>query len=909
MKVAARAQVIVVATLVGGLGCLAAVAPSYHALGRITGADWALLVAVLLLTIGSWQWPLVLYRNNGSQAFHLDEGFFVILALLLPSTATMGTFAVATVTAQLLKRRPLVKSIFNFGQMMMAVGAGLAVTRLLVPSSHPLKFGQVAAVTAGAGAFFLVNSGLVAVILRATGAAWRECMDGFSLAVALAIAGVLVGVLLSVSISDHSWALGVAIPSLVILRLVVSAQFKAQHDRARMQGLFEVTLEAHRLLRSEAVLDTIVASARELLRCPEAQITPIAPGPGEMAAPIDVAGATHWLVVWGRSRTEPFDNADRILLDAVAAIGKGALSNAELYRQVRFERERLASITLSIGEGVCAVDANGRLTFVNPAAAEIIHLPSVSVTVSDPIDKDALQAPDFLVSLAREAMDTRRVVTEDDVHFPGRDGGLVPVAYTASPVLDNDEPVGAVITFRDITERKAHEDEMVHHAFYDSLTGLANRRYLVDHLDQALKRSALDHKTHALIFVDVDRFKSINDSLGHVTGDDLLVAIANRMKGAVRGHDLLARFGGDEFILLLEDVADVDEAVAAARRICAAVEEPMTLSDGYEIVASLSVGIALTEPGKTSDDILRDADVAMYEAKIKGRGGAYQVFDIAAMGSRSSERLELEAALRRGLERQELEVHYQPFFSVKDLEIVGAEALVRWRHPEHGLLEPGRFIGMAEEAGLILPIGRYVMELACQEARAVRDNLGIELPISVNLSPRQFQLTSLVSDVARILEDSKLDPGAITFEITETMVMDDLAGAREVMKKLNRLGVRLAIDDFGTGHSSLGYLKQFPVHEVKVDRMFVKGVAEHPVDSAIVRAVVELASAMDIVAVAEGVETAEQLAGLKMLGCPVGQGYWFSRPLPVADFDNLLRRHFRPQVSDVGILRPGRLVS
>ncbi len=390
----------------------------------------------------------------------------------------------------------------------------------------------------------------------------------------------------------------------------------------------------------------------------------------------------------------------------------------------------------------------------------------------------------------------------------------------------------------------------------------------------------------------MDRFKSINDSLGHVTGDDLLVAIAARMKGAVRSHDLLARFGGDEFVVLLQDVAGVEVAVAAARRICAAVEHPMVLPDGYELVASVSVGIALTEPGKTADDVLRNADVAMYDAKIKGGGGIYKVFDQAAMGSRSSERLQIEADLRKGLERDELEVHYQPFYSLRDQRIVGAEALVRWRHPAHGLIGPARFIPMAEETGLILPLGRYVLDQACQQVRSIQERLHVDLPISVNLSPRQFQQSGLLSQVEAALAANGLPSELLIFEITETMVMEDLSGAREVMKKLNRLGVRLAIDDFGTGHSSLAYLKQFPVHEVKVDRAFIQGVAENQVDLAIVRAIIDLAYAMGISAVAEGVEAKDQATELNMLGCPVGQGFYFSRPLPAEEFGELLIRHF-----------------
>jgi diguanylate cyclase (GGDEF)-like protein/PAS domain S-box-containing protein len=891
MKLPRPARAIVAASIAGGAGTLV-IAGIRQSDCAPVGRGQLFVAAVLgVLMLGSWLWPLVVFRGGESEAAHVDECFFAILALLVPPVLTLGTLAVATVVAQAIRRRPVVKSAFNAGQILLAAGLGLAVSRGIAVPADSAGVAQVAAVVAGVAVFEVVNTALVSGVMASIGMTWREFTSDLMIQLTLAGGGALTGIVLALAVRAHRWAIVLAIPLLILGRWLIGARYAALYDRARTEGLYEVTLKANRQLRQQPVIETILESIRQLLRSPQATLTPANPDPGELSAAITIAGRQQWLVAAGRRRDEPFDDADRGLLRALAAVGDAALSNAELYQQVHVERERLSSITLNIGEGVCAIDAGGRLRFVNPAAAEMIDLSPLNIT-SDQATAPAVAAPDFLVAPASEAMRTGRTIREDDARFRGKDGATIPVAYTASAVMGDAGPSGAVITFRDITERKAFEDELHHHAFYDDLTGLANRRLLVERLEQALRRSELDRKTHALIFIDVDRFKSINDSLGHVTGDEFLVAIGDRMKGVVRGNDLIARFGGDEFVVLLEDVAGQDEAVIAARRICAAVQQPMVLSGGYEMVATVSVGIAMTGPGKTTDDLLRDADVAMYDAKVRGGGGVYRVFDQHSMGSRSAERIQIEADLRKGLERGELEVHYQPFYSLDGKQIVGAEALVRWRHPVNGLIAPMRFIPMAEETGLILPVGRYVLEQACAQVRSIRDRLGVEFPVSVNLSPRQFQESGLLSQVAAALDACGLPSESLTFEITESTVMEDLSGARDVMKKLNRLGVRLAIDDFGTGHSSLAYLKQFPVHEVKVDRAFVKGIAESRVDSAIVRAVIELANAIGISAVAEGVETPDQVTGLRMLGCRIAQGYFFSHPLPPNEFYELLKRHF-----------------
>jgi diguanylate cyclase (GGDEF)-like protein/PAS domain S-box-containing protein len=883
--------------LVGGLATLAVAVAVLLGSSGMPRSSTATAMLLTALVIASWVWPLMIYRDSTteSEAVQLDEGFLVIMAIVLPPATVVIGFASALVLSQFVRRRPLVKSLFNFGQILIAAGSGMLAFHALAPATAPASPRVLAAAGVAALVFFLVNTLALGAILAATGAPLRTALrDGLEIRLLLVGASVALGLLSALAISAYSWSLVVAIAPMLILRQVLAGHFRARHDRARLRGLLDATLQAHRSITDGGATDVLLSAARSLLRCSTATLVD-RPTPGGISAELGTDG--RCLEVSGRSRSEPFDDADRALLEALAAVGSGALTNASLFDEVRYQRNRLETITSSLGEGVCAVDREGRLTFVNPVADELCGGLEVDSTKPE-------LAPSFLAVPALRAIELGGLVRNDDTTFQRADGSVFPVAFTASPIIDGNESVGAVIAFRDIAERKLFEEQLAQHAFHDALTSLANRRLFLDHLDHAIRRSTRSHETHAVLFMDVDRFKLINDSLGHHAGDQLLIAIAERIQRGLRPGDLLARFGGDEYTVLLEDVTEAD-AVAVARRIVAQLREPIGLGE-HETVATLSMGIALTTTDKTRDDILHDADVAMYQAKAKGRTGHFEIFNSEAMGSRSPERLDLETALRRAIENGELEAYYQPLVSVARGTCVGAEALIRWNHPERGLLPPSEFIGQAEETELILPIGRLVLEQACWRARSWRDQFGVPLTMSVNLSPRQFLQPRLVDEVAEILSATGVDAAQICLEITETLAMSDVELVSNVLLGLKGLGVRVAIDDFGTGYSSLGYLKRFPVDIVKIDRSFVDGLETSAVDTAIVAAVIGLASAVGMTTVAEGVETREQFEKLSALGCDTVQGFYLAKPMPASAMESLLWAQTEQSVRLVSIAK-GRL--
>ena len=464
-----------------------------------------------------------------------------------------------------------------------------------------------------------------------------------------------------------------------------------------------------------------------------------------------------------------------------------------------------------------------------------------------------------------------------------RDGTYLATETLRTSLLHDPNVRGIVLNTRDITERKQFERQLEHQAFHDPVTNLANRALFRDRVLHAIERQERDTKPIAVLFMDIDDFKTINDSLGHAAGDGLLLQVGDRLKNVLRAADTAARLGGDEFAILLEDGGEGIQAADVADRIMQMLEVPFAL-EGKEVFIRASVGIAVSETaGEGGEDaaeaLMRNADVAMYMAKEKGKG-RYQVFE-PEMHDTALRRLELKADLQRALEHDEFILHYQPVIELDSGRITGVEALIRWIHPDRGIVQPLEFIPLAEETGLIVPIGRWVLREACRYAVELQGEFPMEpaFHMAVNLSARQLARPEIVDEVRDILAETGLPAPTLILEITESMVMQDMELAIERLKQLKELGVLLAIDDFGTGYSSLNYVRRFPVDILKVDKSFIDEVADGGESSALTAAVIELAGILNLKPVAEGIERADQLERLMELNCDLGQGYFFARPL------------------------------
>jgi diguanylate cyclase (GGDEF)-like protein/PAS domain S-box-containing protein len=551
----------------------------------------------------------------------------------------------------------------------------------------------------------------------------------------------------------------------------------------------------------------------------------------------------------------------------------------------------------STNDGILVVDREGAITTVNARFAELWRIPDELLAARD--DAAALDYvvgqlvdPDAFRAKVAELYSAPEAESHDLLHF--RDGRVF--ERFSRPQWVGGEIVGRVWSFLDITERMQLEAQLAHQALHDSLTGLANQSLFRDRVEHALTRLGRHGGRLAVLFLDLDDFKSVNDSLGHPAGDRLLVEVSRRVEGAIRAADSAARLGGDEFAVLLEDVDDDAEIVDVAERLLRTVRQTVTL-DGTEVSTSVSIGVAIAEPATSCDQLLRDADLAMYTAKRRGRG-RFELYR-HEMHAAAVERLTLETELRRALERDELVVHYQPIIDLGASTVWGVEALARWNHPSRGVLGPDAFLRAAEETGLIDQLSRRVLSEACAQVRTWRAAAPElhELSISVNLSAGLLVDPGLVDLVREALAEHALDSDALILEITEGAMMHDTDEVVANLGRLKELGVRVAVDDFGTGYSSLAYLQRFPIDILKVDKSFVDGLDEAPADAELAQAIIRLARALHLTPIAEGVERAAQADRLEDLGCHLAQGYLFARPAEAAAVTDLLLDRARAAAS------------
>jgi diguanylate cyclase (GGDEF)-like protein/PAS domain S-box-containing protein len=560
--------------------------------------------------------------------------------------------------------------------------------------------------------------------------------------------------------------------------------------------------------------------------------------------------------------------------------------------ELRVSEERFRTLLSNIPGAMyrCGLDSDWDMEFISDNIESISGYPASEFIQSSVRTFASIIHPDDREGVEQTVGDAvaRGEPYILEYRIVGADGGIRWVYEKGQGVFG---PEGTVLwldgAIFDVTERKLLQEQLAKQAFYDSLTGLANRALFHDRADHALARVARHGERIAMLLLDLDRFKIINDSLGHHAGDEVLVAVAKRLLTSCRTSDTVARLGGDEFVVLLDEHVTEQRALRVAGRILEILRQPF-MCLGREVSIGASIGIAFGEgTGATStDDLLRDADAAMYAAKGRGRN-RYQLFE-PWMHSKAVQQLELTTELQHGLEHGEFELHYLPIWELADRTITGVEALIRWNHPTRGTLPANDFISAAEQTGVIVPLGTWALEEACRQMHAwMEASPGRRLSVSVNISSRQLLQPDLVNTVRSALELNGIDPGSLTLEITEgALLQSDVEETKHKLDDLKALGVRLAIDDFGTGSSSLGYLREFPLDELKIDRTFIRGMSEDPQEGPVlVRAILGLANALHLDVIAEGIE---QLTRLRESGCVTGQGFFFANPLTPDEIESLL---------------------
>jgi diguanylate cyclase (GGDEF)-like protein/PAS domain S-box-containing protein len=571
------------------------------------------------------------------------------------------------------------------------------------------------------------------------------------------------------------------------------------------------------------------------------------------------------------------------------------------------EKER-AQVTLdSIGDAVLSTDLQGKVTYLNVVAEKITGWTREEAAGKDieevfVIVDGGTREP--CVNPLRAAIKKNKTVQlTPNCILIRRDGTEFAIEDSAAPIHDQHGlATGAVIVFHDVSAARAMGAEMSHMAQHDTLTNLPNRTLLQDRLTQAIATASRNDSRIAVLFLDLDGFKHINDSLSHATGDRLLQFVAKRLLAAVRTSDTVCRMGGDEFVILLSDVAHAGDAGVKAGKILSTLSAPFEME---QITLRITGSIGVTtypEDGQSAELLIRNADLAMYQAKEKGRSN-YQFYE-KGMNARAVERQSIEGDLRFALERNEFVMHYQPKIDLKTGEITGVEALVRWQHPERGLVGPLQFISVAEDCGLLLPIGKWVLRESCRQAKAWQDAGLPAIDMAVNVSSVEFRNDEFLEGIGTILKETGLEARHLELELTESVLMQHAEFSVPVLQKLKAMGVRLAIDDFGTGYSSLSYLRQFPIDTLKVDQSFIHEINAETDEATIISAVINMGCRMKHRVIAEGIETAEQLAFLRAHGCDEGQGYYFSRPIPATETAKLLELGMHRTFIDEGFAEP-----
>jgi diguanylate cyclase (GGDEF)-like protein/PAS domain S-box-containing protein len=620
--------------------------------------------------------------------------------------------------------------------------------------------------------------------------------------------------------------------------------------------------------------------------------------------PLVYQGRPLGTVAFSSSIKRTFPKSEVEFLQALVSQAATAVKGVQLYRDLQEWREELArreerfrSLVQNAADLITVVSPDSTIQYQSPAVAHVLGYVPDEFVGTRLIEYVHPSDSATLASAFEDIVEGGAKRFEIEVRLRHRDGSWRHLEMVATDQRDNPAIGGLVLNMHDVTERKRLEEALRHQALNDPLTGLANRASFTDRLRRALAHAHRTQTRAAVIFLDLDDFKGINDSLGHSAGDRLLIEVAARLRAAVRASDTVARFGGDEFAILLEELDDPADAESVAERVLAAVSVP-TVIDGRELYVRASAGIAISGhngAGVDAESLMQSADVAMYVAKARGKG-TYEVFE-QRMQAQVAAHTELVADLHQAIARGELFLAYQPLVRLRGRQIYGFEALLRWRHRERGLVSPAEFIPLAEQSGAIVPIGAWVLQQACEQAA----KWSVAYPgtgpwtMSVNISARQVQHPNFVADVTRIVGESGFDPRRLILELTESVLVMDPDLVLERLSKLKELGIRLAIDDFGTGSSSLSYLRRFPFDLLKIDRTFIEDLTGDGVDREITHAIIELGRTLRLELVAEGIEDPEQLSRLQRLRCDLGQGFLFARPLPASDAEAFLARFSRRQ--------------